>query len=150
MSHWEHTAPPHPTGLFEPWSRWGDLVFLAGQTNELGGQPTVAGRVPSQVSPEAARQAAAVCADNLLAALAAACDGDLTRVARCVQVRGFVNADEGFTGIPTVIDGASAVILAAFGESGRHARTAVGVAALPKGAVVEVDAVFALRPQESR
>jgi enamine deaminase RidA (YjgF/YER057c/UK114 family) len=87
-----------------------------------------------------------VCALNLLAALREACGGDLDRVARCVRVGGFVQAASGFPGVPQVIDGASEVFIALWGEDGRHARTSVGVATLPLNAAVEVDAVFELRP----
>jgi enamine deaminase RidA (YjgF/YER057c/UK114 family) len=133
---------PAPTGSYRPWKRVNDLVFLAGQTNEVGGRPTATGAVPATVSVEEATRAARTCALNLLAALSAACAGDLDQVAECVQVRGFVNASPGFAEAPAVINGASGLFVELWGEQGRHVRTAVGVAALPKNAVVEVDAVF--------
>jgi enamine deaminase RidA (YjgF/YER057c/UK114 family) len=136
---------PTPTGSYLPWKKVNDLVFLAGQTNEVGQRPTARGAVPAVVSVAEAAAAARVCALNLLAALAAACDGDLDQVAECVQVRGFVNASAGFADAPAVINGASDLFVELWGERGRHVRTAVGVAALPKNAVVEVDAVFRVR-----
>ncbi len=137
---------PRPTGSYRPWKRVNDLVFLAGQTNEAGQGPMARGPVPALVSLDEATQAARACALNLLAALSAACDGDLDRVAECVQVRGFVNASPGFAEAPAVINGASDLFVELWGERGRHVRTAVGVAALPKNAAVEVDAVFRVNP----
>jgi enamine deaminase RidA (YjgF/YER057c/UK114 family) len=139
-------APPVPTGSFELFVLAGSTVHLAGQTNELNGIPTATGRVPRDVSVEEAVAAARVCGLNLLASLAQACGGDLGRVERCVQVRGYVNADDGFAHVPSVINGASDLFVEVFGEAGRHARTAIGVAALPKNAVVEVDSTFLVRP----
>ena len=74
-----------------------------------------------------------------------ACEGDLDAVARCVRVGGFVQAASGFARVPQVIDGASELFIALWGDAGRHARTAVGVATLPQNAAVEVDAIFELR-----
>ena len=139
-------TPPVPTGNFELFVVAGAAVHLAGQTNEIDGVPTVTGRVPREVTVAEATAAARVCGLNLLASLTQACDGDLGRVERCVQVRGFVNADEGFAQVPAVINGASDLFVEVFGAAGRHARTAIGVAALPKNAAVEVDAMFLVRP----
>jgi enamine deaminase RidA (YjgF/YER057c/UK114 family) len=137
---------PAPTGSYRPWKRVNDLVFLAGQTNEGGQEPMARGPVPAVVSVDEAKHAARTCALNLLAALSAACGGDLDRVAECVQVRGFVNASPGFAGAPAVINGASDLFVELWGEQGRHVRTAIGVAALPGNAAVEVDAVFRVNP----
>jgi enamine deaminase RidA (YjgF/YER057c/UK114 family) len=79
---------------------------------------------------------------NILAVLKTACDGDLDRVVRCLRLGGFVNAAPGFTDVPLVVNGASDLIVEVFGEMGRHARTAVGVAELPRNVTVEVDAIF--------
>lgn len=136
---------PVPTGSYLPYVVVDRLVHLAGQTNELHGVPTVTGPVPTAVGPEEANRAATVCALNLLAALRLACDGDLDRVERCVQVRGFVSAVPGFAQVPAVVNGASDLFVALWGEHGRHARTAIGVSTLPKDATVEVDATFRIR-----
>jgi enamine deaminase RidA (YjgF/YER057c/UK114 family) len=100
------------------------------------------GRVGGEVSPETARSCAAQCALNALAAASTVCE--LSEVAHVVKVTGYVASVAGFTGQPAVVDGASEVVLAAFGEAGRHARAAVGVAELPLGAPVEVELVLAL------
>jgi enamine deaminase RidA (YjgF/YER057c/UK114 family) len=137
--------PPRPIAAFVPFTRDGTTVYLAGQVNEAGGAPTIRGKVPRDHAIEAGQRAAQVCALNLLACLGLACDGDLDRVERCLSVRGFVNAGEGFDKVPMVINGASELFLTLWGEAGRHARTAIGVAALPQDAVVEVDAIFRVR-----
>ena len=91
---------------------------------------------------ETAKQAARVCALNILSVLKVACDGDLDRVVRCMRLGGFVNSAPGFVDVPLVVNGASDLIVEVFGEAGRHARTAVGVFELPRGVTVEVDAIF--------
>ena len=93
---------------------------------------------------EEARQAARLCALNLIAQLRAACGGDLDRVRRVVKLGGFVNSAPGFTEQHLVINGASDLMVEVFGDAGRHARAAVGVPALPFGVAVEVDGVFEL------
>lgn len=135
---------PEPIALFLPFQRAGSLVFLAGQTCERDGQMLYTGRVGEALDFEAARRAAVVCALNLLAALREACEGRFERVLRCVRVGGFVQASSGYARVPHVIDGASELFVAVFGERGKHARTAVGVATLPQNAAVEVDAIFEL------
>ena len=142
--------PPRPIASFLPFRVAGALVFLAGQTCERGGLVPWKGRVGVELDVEAGRAAARQCALNLLAALRAACDGDLDRVAGCVRVGGFVQAAPGFPFVPKVIDGASELFVTIWGERGRHARTAVGVATLPQDAAVEVDAIFELREPETR
>ena len=136
---------PTPIASFLPFRLSGTTVYLAGQTCELDGRVACAGRVGEDVTLAAAREAAQLCALNLLSSLREACGGRLDRVARCLRVGGFVQARPGFAQVPAVIDGASDLFIALWGERGRHARTAVGVAALPQNAAVEVDAIFELR-----
>jgi len=135
---------PEPIAMFLPYQRAGSLVFLAGQTCERDGKMLFTGRVGEELEFEAARRAAVVCALNLLAALREACEGRIERVLRCVRVGGFVQASSGYPRVPHVIDGASELFITVFGDRGRHARTAVGVATLPQNAAVEVDAIFEL------
>lgn len=132
-----------PRGNFLPYRVAGGLVFLAGQICEWNGAVPHIGPVTTDL--DAGRKAAQICGLNLLFHLRAACDGDLDRVACVVRVGGFVNCLSGFAQSPAVINGASDLFIALYGEAGRHARTAVGVAGLPANASVEVDAVFALR-----
>jgi enamine deaminase RidA (YjgF/YER057c/UK114 family) len=141
----ELPARPTPIAAFLPFRVTRDLVFLAGQTCERDGKVLYTGQVGGELPVEAGKLAARACALNLLAALREACAGDLDRVARCIRVGGFVQAAAGFPRVPQVIDGASELFIALWGEDGRHARTSVGVSTLPQNAAVEVDAVFQLR-----
>jgi enamine deaminase RidA (YjgF/YER057c/UK114 family) len=135
---------PAAAGNYAPYVVSRGQVYVSGQTCRVQGQIIYKGKVGRDLSLEEGKLAARVCAINLLSQLKAACDGDLDRVARCVRLGGFVCSDETFTQQPEVLDGASEVILAAFGADGRHARTAVGVAVLPSNSAAEVDAVFEL------
>jgi enamine deaminase RidA (YjgF/YER057c/UK114 family) len=141
------TLPPpgSPAGNYVPYVVVGDLVFMAGQVAREAGKMKYVGKVGSEVSIEDGRAAARLCAVNLLAQLKAACGGDLDRVERCVRLGGFVNSPPDFTEHPKVINGASDLIVEVFGERGQHARTAVGVAALPLDSAVEVEAIFLLK-----
>lgn len=136
---------PAPSANYVPYVVDGRTVYLAGQINERGGAATITGKIPSGHSIEAGQEAARVAALNLLACLRLACEGDLNRVERCLSVRGFVNADPDFAQVPSVINGASNLLVELFGDAGRHVRTAIGVATLPKNGVVEVDAIFRLK-----
>jgi enamine deaminase RidA (YjgF/YER057c/UK114 family) len=136
----------NPRGNFLPYKLNGDTVYLAGQICEWNGTVKYQGQVGKHLDIEAGQDAARICALNLLFHLRNACGGTLERVAGCLRVRGFVNCVDGFPSTPLVINGASDLFIALFGEAGRHARTAVGVAALPGNAAVEVDADFSMRP----
>ena len=133
---------PRPRGAFKPFSRAGSLIFLAGQICEWNGEVRCAGPVGEKVDLATGQKAAQLCALNLLASLSLALDGDLDRIVCCHRLGGFVHATPGYPDVPKVVDGASDLMFELFGESGRHARTAVGVAALPAGASVEVEGLF--------
>ena len=141
------TLPPPgtPAGSYVPFVIVGDLVFMSGQVAREAGQMKYVGKVGRDVTVEQGQQAARLCATNLLAQLKVACLGDLDRVERCVRLAGFVNCGPDFTEQPKVINGASDFMIEIFGERGQHARTAVGVSALPMDSAVEVEAVFQLR-----
>lgn len=135
-------APITPIASFVPFTRVGGLLFLAGQISMRDGKPALLGRIGDDLSINDGRDAARLCALGLMAQINLACDGDLERVRRVARLGGFVHAVPGFTDHSAVIDGASALFLQVFGDSvGAHARTAVGVASLPRGAAVEVDAI---------
>jgi enamine deaminase RidA (YjgF/YER057c/UK114 family) len=140
----ELPAPAAPIANFVPFVQVGAFLFASGQITTWNGQVRYAGRVGEQVSVDEARAGARLCALNLLSQ-AKQFLGDLDRIERVVELRGFVNAVPGFTQHPAVMNGASDLFVEVFGEAGRHARFAVGVASLPAGAAVEVAAVFALR-----
>jgi enamine deaminase RidA (YjgF/YER057c/UK114 family) len=136
-----------PRGQFLPFRRDGLIVYLSGQICEWDGAVTHAGPVVDTAQAiEDARVAAQVCALNLLYRLRAACDGDLDRVDVILRLGGFVNCMSGFPHSPAVINGATELFIAVFGDQGWHARTAVGVCGLPGNAAVEVDAVVRLKP----
>ncbi len=132
-----------PAGAYIPARRSGSLVFTAGQLPFVDGALPAAGKVGAEVTPEQAYGFARICALNALAAV----DGlvGLDAVAGVVKVVGFVASAPGFTGQPGVVNGASELLGAVFGEAGRHARSAVGVAELPMGSPVEVELVVELR-----
>jgi enamine deaminase RidA (YjgF/YER057c/UK114 family) len=132
-----------PAGSYQPWSRSGNLLFTAGQLPFLDGSLPATGKVGAEVSPEDAKEYARLSGLNVLAAIDAAVG--LDEVVRVVKVVGFVASAEGFTGQPGVINGASDLFFEVFGDAGRHARSAVGVAELPLGAPVEVEAIVELR-----
>jgi len=140
----ELPAVAAPAGDYLPAVRSGQLVFTAGQLPFVDGALAatgVVGEAPGLVTPEAARDLAARSALNALAA-AATVLGSLDEVVRVVKVTGFVASDSAFTGQPGVVNGASELLGRVFGEAGRHARSAVGVAALPLGSPVEVELVL--------
>ncbi len=132
--------PPTVLGAYLPAVRSGALVFTAGQLPLLDGDLLASGLVGSNVSPEIAGECARVCALNALAAASVVCD--LDEVTRAVKLVGYVASAPGFTEQPTVIDWASDVLIAAYGDAGRHAREAVGVAELPRRAPVEISIVL--------
>jgi len=129
---------------YVPWAVSQRLVWIAGQLPMQDGKPSLTGKLGAGVTIDAAQQAAGRCALNILAQLKNACGGDLDKVARCVKLVGFVNSAPDFTEHHKVVNGASDLIVAAMAEAGKHARSAVGVAALPFDAAVEVEAVFEL------
>lgn len=142
------TLPPDwtPRGQFLPYRRDGAVVYLSGQICEWDGAVTHLG--PVDETPEGielGRKAAQICALNLLYRLREACEGNLDRVDCILRLGGFVNCRSGFGATPQVINGATEVFVALFGDAGWHARTAVGVSGLPANASVEVDAVVRLR-----
>lgn len=142
----ELPRPPTPIANFLPFRVQGELVFLAGQVNEWNGTVPYVGKLGREFNLEQGQKAAQLCALNLLACLKLACHGDLDRVHSCVRVGGFVNCDPEYESVPMVVNGASDLFAAVLGDSGRHARTAVGVASLPRRAAVEVDAIFCIVP----
>ena len=141
----ELPRPPVPIANFVPFTVTGQLVFLAGQVNEWNGTVPYVGKLGETFDIETGVKAARLCALNLIACLELACEGDLDRVRRCIRLGGFVNCTPDFAFAPAVVNGASDLMVALWGDQGRHARTAVGVASLPRCAAVEVDAIFELR-----
>ena len=130
-----------PAGAYIPAVASGNLVFTSGQLPFVDGALAEAGKVGAHVSAERAKELAAICVLNGLAAARTAI-GSLDRVTRVVKVVGFVASDPSFTGQPGVINGASELLGELFGDAGRHARSAVGVAVLPLDSPVEVEFIL--------
>jgi enamine deaminase RidA (YjgF/YER057c/UK114 family) len=135
-------SPPAPVASYVPYTFSGDQVFISGQIPLKDGKPQFIGKVGDGISLEEAQAAAKLCGVNVLAQLSAACDGNLDRVVRCLKLGVFVNAVPDYTQQPEVANGASDLMVAVFGDAGKHARAAVGVGSLPRGVAVEVEAVF--------
>jgi enamine deaminase RidA (YjgF/YER057c/UK114 family) len=135
---------PKPVAVYVPAVRSGDQVFTSGQLPMRSGELLATGKVGTQVTEEEAYACAQQCALNAIAAIYAEV-GDLSLVRRVVKVVVFVASSPDFTAQPKVANGASELMQDVFGEAGRHARSAVGVAVLPLGVPVEVDAIVAVK-----
>jgi enamine deaminase RidA (YjgF/YER057c/UK114 family) len=133
-----------PLAAYVPAVRAGDLVWTSGQLPFVDGKLPATGKVGGEVDPERAAEYAATCALNAIAAIKAEI-GDLDAIERVVKVVGYVASDPSFTAQAAVINGASNLIGEVFGDAGKHARAAVGVAVLPLDSPVEVEVVVRLR-----
>ncbi len=141
----ELPEPSKPGANYVPCVRTGDLLFMTGQLSQWNGERRFIGKLGREYRIEEGQQAARLCALNILAHARAALGGELDRIVRCVRLAGYVNGVPEFTGHSQVMNGASDLFVQIFGESGRHARMAVGVSALPYDVAVEVEAVFEVR-----
>ena len=134
-------AAAAPAANYVPFVLSGSMLYVSGQLPIEGGKVTSVGTLGDGVDVETGQAAAQLCALNVIAQAKAAL-GDLDRVVRVVKLTGFVNSAPDFGDQPKVINGASDFMVAVFGDAGRHARSAVGVASLPFGASVEVEAIL--------
>jgi enamine deaminase RidA (YjgF/YER057c/UK114 family) len=134
--------PMPPIANYVPYVVTGNLVVVSGQVPAIDGKIAITGKVSWGVSADQAKEAARLCFINVLVHLKAACGGDLDRVKRVVRLGGFIAAPSEFTHHAMVMNGASDLAVAVFGEAGRHARTTIGVPSLPADAVVEVEGMF--------
>ena len=130
-------SAPAPVGSYVPVLRTGSLVLTSGQLPFVGGQIAFAGKIGGNLHEQEGWNAARICAVNALAQVKA-CLGSLDQVARVVRVEGYVNSAPGFHAQAQVVNGASELFTALFGEAGKHTRIAVGVAELPMNAAVEL------------
>jgi len=138
--------PPSPVAIYVPAVQTGNYIYTSGQLPTVRGELVATGKVGAEVSPEQAAEAARQCTLNALAAIRSLV-GDLSRVIRVVKAVGYVASADGFTGQSAVMNGASTLLGEVFGDHiGSHARSAVGVAALPLGAPVEVELVVEVAP----
>lgn len=135
---------PAPAANYVPFVITGNLVHISGQISQ-NADGMIKGKLGADLSIEDGAAAAKSCAISLLAQLKKACDGDLSRLVRCVKLVGFVNSTADFTDQPKIINGASDFMVQALGDAGRHARSAVSAASLPFGVAVEIEGIFEIR-----
>lgn len=131
-----------PAANYVPFVQTGNLLFISGQVPVKDGKDVYTGKLGGTITLEQGQEAARLCAINIISQVRNALNGDLDRVVRCVRITGFVNCTPEFGQHPQVINGASDLMVAVFGDAGRHARAAVGNASLPRNVPVEVDAIF--------
>jgi len=136
-----------PVANYVPYVQSGNLVFISGQISKIG-HDAISGRLGEDLTVERGQEAAKLSGLNLIAQMKAACDGDLSRVKRIVKLGGFVQALPSVTEatIPQVINGCSDIMVAVFGDKGRHARFAVSAPSLPLDVAVEIDAIVEISP----
>ena len=135
-------TPMAPVANYVPWTRSGNLVVISGQLPAENGKVKFTGKVSTDVSVEDAVEAARLSFINVLAQLRVALDGDLSRVTRVLRLGGFISAPADFYDHARVMNGASDLAVAVFGDLGRHARSTIGVPSLPLDAAVEVEGLF--------
>lgn len=134
--------PSAPVANYVPYVMSGNMIFVSGQISKIGDN-AIGGRLGEDLSVEQGQAAAKLSGLNLIAQIKAACGGDLSRVKRIVKLGGFVQATPSATAadIPKIINGCSDIMVAVFGDAGRHARFAVSAPSLPLDVAVEIDAV---------
>lgn len=139
--------PMAPVANYVPYVISGNLVFISGQISKIG-ETMIQGRLGKDLKVEDGQHAARLCGLNIVAQLKAACGGDLSRVRRIVKLGGFVQATPEATGaaIPQIINGCSDLMVALFGDAGRHARFAVSAPSLPLDVAVEIDCIAEIDP----
>ncbi len=134
-------APQAPLADYLPYRISGNMLYISGQ-GPLGYDGQICGIAGNNITIEDAQAAARQAAINCLAQAKIACDGDLSRLKACIKLTGYVACMADFTEHPTIINGASSIMVAALGDAGKHARVAIGCAALPLGWVVEIESLF--------
>ena len=137
-------TPAAPVANYIGWNVSGKLVVISGQIPLVDGKIATSGKLGAGVTIEQGQATARICFVNLLAQLKAAAGGDLDRVARVVRLGGFIACTPDFTQHAQVMNGASDLAVAVFGDKGRHTRTTIGVPSLPLDAAVEVEGMFEL------
>ena len=131
-----------PAGNYVPVVRTGNLLFVSGQIPIVDGKPGFIGHLGAEFNVEEGAAAARICALSVIAQAKVALDGNLDRITGVVKLTGFVAATPDFQAHPTVVNGASDLMVEIFGDTGAHARAAVGMTSLPAGVAVEVEAIF--------
>jgi enamine deaminase RidA (YjgF/YER057c/UK114 family) len=137
-------TPPRPAGNYVPAVRAGQILFVSAQGPLVDGKPAYQGKIGRDISVEDGNAAGRIAGLNTLARVKDALDGDLDRVTGIFKVVGFMNILPGFTQMPHVLDGASDLYVQVFGDRAKHARAAIGIAALPQNLAIAVDTTFAV------
>ena len=133
---------PKPVGAYVAYKKIGNLVFISGQISLRPNGDLIKGKIGSDLSLEQGKEAAQICAINILSQIKSACNDDLNKIRNCIKITGFVNSKDDFIDQPKVINGASELMVKIFEEKGMHSRAAISVNSLPLGAAVEIEAIF--------
>ena len=136
---------PAPVGAYVAFKSVGKLLFISGQISVDSNGSFIKGKVGKDIDLKKGQEAAKLCAINIIAQAKKACSGDLEKISSCIKLTGFVNSSDEFIDQPKIINGASELISAVFGENGKHTRAAISVNSLPLGVSVEIDAIFELK-----
>ena len=137
--------PPDPVGAYVAYKKTSNLLFISGQISIDANGNITKGKLGKELSIDQGQAAAKLCAINIIAQANKACDDKLETIKNCIKLTGYVNSTNEFNDQPKVINGASEIIFAVFGEDGKHTRAAISANSLPLGAAVEVDAIFELK-----
>ena len=133
---------PAPVGAYVAFKFAGNLLYISGQLPISSDSNIIKGKIGKDLSLEDGQKASRLCVINILAQVKKSMNGDLSKVKNCVKITGFVNSTNDFVDQPKVINPASEILSAIFGEKGKHTRAAVSCSSLPLGAAVEIDAIF--------
>ena len=136
---------PAPVGAYVAFKFVNKLLFISGQISVDSNGRFIKGKVGKDIDLKKGQEAAKLCAINIIAQVKKACSGDLEKISSCIKLTGFVNSSDEFIDQPKIINGASELISAVFGENGKHTRAAISVNSLPLGVSVEIDAIFELK-----
>ena len=136
---------PAPVGAYVAFKIVNKLLFISGQISVDSNGRFIKGKVGKDIDLKKGQEAAKLCAINIIAQAKKACNEDLEKIANCIKITGFVNSSNNFIDQPKVLNSASELISAVFGESGKHTRAAISVNSLPLGVSVEIDAIFELK-----
>ena len=133
---------PNPVGAYVAYKKISNLLFISGQISIDDKGKIIKGKLGKDLSTEEGKNAAKLCAINIIAQAKKACNGKLDDIINCIKLKGYVNSTNDFIDQPKVINAASELITAVFGNSGKHTRAAISTNSLPLGAAVEIDAIF--------
>ena len=136
---------PNPLGAYLAYKKTANLLYISGQISIDANGKITKGKLGKELSIEQGQAAAKLCAINIIAQAKKACNERLEKIKNCIKLTGYVNSTDDFTDQPKVINAASELISAVFGENGKHTRAAISANALPLGAAVEIDAIFEIK-----